>query len=246
MPTHNSRQPRTNFLLHARRRVIEDTIERNSWGTSRCEWMCCFPNTGGLHRTSGDAPLETHNLIHHNPWQPITNCRMCAERSVIEDAAEGKSWGKSTCEWICCVSNTKRLYHTFVDALFETHNLTHNTTWQPRSNWGIFAGRSIEEDAVGHNTLPPWCHMSQSNSLLSRRIQVAANAYKDKPHKSARHTTKHKRGVNPDRKRCKQIKYLKDVQVCNVASNRKVQYMSLITSGRKLLYAMEVTVLPMP
>ncbi len=29
-----------------------------------------------------------------------------------------------------------------------------------------------------------------------------------------------------DRKWYKQIKYLKDVQVCNVASNRKVQYMS--------------------
>jgi hypothetical protein len=56
---------------------------------------------------------------------------------------------------------------------------------------------------------------------------VAANAYKDKPHKSARGTTKHKRGVNTNRKQYKQIKYLKDVQVCNVAaSNRRVQYMS--------------------
>jgi hypothetical protein len=57
---------------------------------------------------------------------------------------------------------------------------------------------------------------------------VAANAYKDKPHMSARCTTKHKRGVNADRKRYKQIKYLKDVQVCNVASNRRVQYMSSV------------------
>jgi hypothetical protein len=38
---------------------------------------------------------------------------------------------------------------------------------------------------------------------------------------------KNKRGVNADRKQYKQIKYLKDVQVCNVASNRRVQYMSL-------------------
>jgi hypothetical protein len=113
--------------------------------------MCCFPNTGGLHRTSGDAPLET----------------------------------------------------------------------------GAFAGRSIEEDAVGHNTHPPWCHVSKSKSSSSRRTQIAANAYKDRPHKSARHTTKHKRGFNADRKQYKQIKYLKDVQVCNVLSNRKVQYMSL-------------------
>jgi hypothetical protein len=212
--------------MHAGRCAIEDPVERNSWGKSRCEWMCCFPITGGLHCTSGDAPLETHNLIHHNPWQPITNCKMCAERSVIEDAVEGNSWGKSECEWMCCIPNTERLYCTSVDALLETHNLTHNTTWQPRSNLGIFAGRSIVEDAVGHNTHPPWCQVSKSNSLSSRRTQVVANAYKDKPHKSARHTTEHKRGVNANRKWYKQIKYLKDVQVCNVASNRRVQYMS--------------------
>ncbi len=113
--------------------------------------MCRFPKTGGLHRTSGDAPLET----------------------------------------------------------------------------GVFVARSIEEAAVGCNTHPPWCHMCKSMSLLSRRTQVAANAYKDKPHKFVRHTTKHKRGVNADRKWYRQIKYLKDVQVCNVASNRRDKYMSL-------------------
>ncbi len=226
MPTHNPRQQRTNCSMCAGSCVIEDAIERNSWGKSGCEWMCSFPNTRGLHRTSGDPPLETHNLIHHNPWQLITNCRMCAQRSVTEDAVEGNSWGKSECEWICCIPNTKRLYHSSVDAPLKTHNNTHNTTWQPKSNWGVFAGRSIEEDAIGHNTHLQWCHVSKSNSLSSRRTQVATNAYKDKPHKSARCTTKHKRGVNADRKWYKQIKYLKDVQVCNVASNRRVQYMS--------------------
>jgi hypothetical protein len=125
--------------------------------------MCRFPNTGGLYPTSGDAPLKTHNLIHHNTWQPITNCRKCAERIVIEDAVEGNSWGRSECEWMCHVPNTERLYHTSVDAPLETHNNAHNTTWQPRSNWGVIAGRSIEEDAVGHNKHPPWCHVSKSN-----------------------------------------------------------------------------------
>jgi hypothetical protein len=150
MPTHNSRQPKTNCLMHAGRCVIEYAIEHNSWEKSGCEWMCHFPNTRGLNRTSGDAPLET----------------------------------------------------------------------------GIFAGRSIEEDAVGRNTHLPWCHVSKSKSSSFRRTQVVANAYKDKPHKSARHTTKNKRGVNADGKWYKQIKYLKDVQVCNVTSNRRVQYMS--------------------
>jgi hypothetical protein len=150
---------------------------------------------------------------------------MCAERSVIEDTVERNSWGKSKCEWMCCIPNNEGLYLTSIDAPLETHNLTHNTTWQPRSNWRIFAGRSIVEDAIEHNMHPPWCHVTKSNSPSSRRTQVAANAYKDKPHKSARRTTKHKRGVNANRKWYKQIKFLKDVQVC-VTSNRRVQYMS--------------------
>jgi len=45
--------------------VAEDAVERNSRGKSRCEQMCRFPNTGGLHRTSGDTPLETPTL-----WDP--------------------------------------------------------------------------------------------------------------------------------------------------------------------------------
>jgi hypothetical protein len=151
---------------------------------------------------------------------------MCAERSGVEDAIEGNFWGKSKCEWICCVPNTKRLYHTFVDAPLETHNNTHNTTWQPRSNWGVFAGKNIEEDTLGRNTHLPWCHVSKSNSLSSRRTQVATNAYKEKPNKSARRTTKHKKGVNTNRTWYKQIILFKDVQVCNVTSNRRIQYMS--------------------
>jgi len=46
-------------VISLARSVVEDAIEHNSWGKSRCEQMCRFPNTGGLHRTSGDAPLET-------------------------------------------------------------------------------------------------------------------------------------------------------------------------------------------
>ena len=64
--------------------VIEDAVERNSRGKSRCEQTCRFPNTGGLHRTSGDAPLETPTL-----WDPelITRGGM-HEGSVVEDAVE--------------------------------------------------------------------------------------------------------------------------------------------------------------
>jgi hypothetical protein len=38
--------------------VVEDAVERNSWGKSGSDLMCRFQNNGGLHRTSGDAPLK--------------------------------------------------------------------------------------------------------------------------------------------------------------------------------------------
>ncbi len=46
--------------------VCGDTVEQASWRKSGCECKCRFPNTRGLHRTSGDAPLE----IHHSPHPP--------------------------------------------------------------------------------------------------------------------------------------------------------------------------------
>jgi hypothetical protein len=167
-------------------------------------------NINNEHNSSCHVDFNTH-MPTHNSRQPKINCSMRAGRCVIEDAIERNSWGKSGCEWMCCSPNTEGLHRTSVDAPLET---------------GVFAGRSIEEDAVGCNTHLPWCHMSKSKSSLSGTTQVAANAYKDKPHKSARRTTKHKREVNTDRKQYKQIEYLKDVQVCNVTSNRRVQYMS--------------------
>jgi hypothetical protein len=74
MSTHNSWQPRTNCRIWAGRSVIEDTIERNSWEKSGCEWMCRFLNTGGLHGTSRDAPLETHTPTNNTSLQLRTNC----------------------------------------------------------------------------------------------------------------------------------------------------------------------------
>ncbi len=73
MSINNSWQPRTNCRMCAGRSVIEDAIERNSWGKSSCEWLCCFPNTGELPRTSGDASLETHTLTNNTSLQPRTN-----------------------------------------------------------------------------------------------------------------------------------------------------------------------------
>ena len=46
-----------------RNSVVENAVERNSWGKSRDELLCRFHNSGGLHRISGDAPLETQILL---------------------------------------------------------------------------------------------------------------------------------------------------------------------------------------
>ncbi len=247
MPTHKSQQPRTNCSMHAGRSVIEDAVKHSSWGKSGCKWMCCFPITGGLHCTFGDAPLETNNLICHNPWQPIINCRMCAERSVIEDAIEGNSWGKSKCEWICWVPNTKRLYRTSVDAPLETHNLTHNTTWQPRSNWGILAGRSIEE-VVGHYTQ---CRGATClNPILCCLEEPKWPPMPTKTnHTSLQGVPQHTKGES----------MLIEYGINSVNITKMSKYVMLhqtggfdiwvqitFTSGRRLLYALEVTLLPMP
>ena len=44
--------------------VVETAVKRTSWGKSRNELLCCFHNSAGLHRISGDAPLETRILTH--------------------------------------------------------------------------------------------------------------------------------------------------------------------------------------
>ena len=113
----NYRQPEliTRGGMHERS-VLEDAVVRNSWGKSRCELMCRFPNTGGLHRTSGGAPIETPTLC--DP-ELITRGGM-REGSVLEDAVERNSWGKSRCEQMCRFPNSGGLHHTCGDAPLET------------------------------------------------------------------------------------------------------------------------------
>ncbi len=66
MPTYMSGQLEDMNAVHDLGHVVEDAVERNSWGKSRSDQMCRFPNTGGLHRASGDAPFETQNYTHDN------------------------------------------------------------------------------------------------------------------------------------------------------------------------------------
>ena len=176
--------------------VVEDAVERNSWGKSRCEQMCRFPNTGGLHRTSGDAPLETPSL--RDP-ELITRGGM-HEGSVVEDAVERNSWGKSRCEQMCRFPNTGGLHRTSGAAPLETPTL--------------------------QNPVPVWCHVHKSNSSSSKQTQVAAVAYKQILHQPVKHSTKHKRSLNANRKvgngplksnvKCLSLNYIRNnIVVCN-------------------------------
>ena len=146
--------------------------------------MCRFPNTGGLHRTPGDAPLETPTL--RDP-ELITRGGM-RKGSVVEDAIERNSWGKTIrCEQMCRFPNTGGLHRTSGDAPLETPTL--------------------------QIPVPVWCHVHKSNSSSSKRTQVAAVSFKYTLHESVRHSTKHKRSLNVNRKRHKQILKLKYVSV---------------------------------
>ena len=57
-------------------RVVEDAVERNPWGKSSSDLLCRFPNTGGLHLTSGDAPLDTQNISLNNGTNGAHNRRI--------------------------------------------------------------------------------------------------------------------------------------------------------------------------
>jgi len=101
-----------------------NAIEQATRSKSRCESKCHFPNTGGLHRTSGDALLETH---------------------------------------------------------------------------------------------PSFSYVHKRNSPSSKRTQAASRAFLINRNESARHSTKHRRISNANRKKDKQHYHLKDVKICKAA-----------------------------
>ena len=117
---------------------------------------------------------------------------------VCGQAVEQASWVKSGCEYKCCFLNTGGLHRTSVDSPLETHHSPH----------------------------PPWYHVHKSNSLYSRRIQVTAVAYIHKRDGSTKHSIIHRRKVNANNKSRKQYHLLKDVEVCNVVSE-KIKYLTL-------------------
>ncbi len=169
-----------------------NAIERATRGKSGCESKCRFPNTGGLHRTSGDAPLETHLEMAHENENSVV-CGNAVERNQ-GNAVERATRSKSECESKCRFPNTGGLHRTSGDALLETH--------------------------------PSFYYMHKRNSSSSKRTQAASRAFLVNRNESARHSTKHRRILNANRKKEKQHYHLKDVKICKTAL-KKVKLLDL-------------------
>jgi hypothetical protein len=172
------------------KRVVGTAVERNSWGKSRCDLMCRFPDMGGLHRTPGDAPLDTRNMsqsrgdlkrrfpntggLHQNPGNTPHDTRNTTQVSLRS--------------------------HTGTKPFHATSIIKLGTTITP-----------IVGDIEMTTHSPSWCHVNQSLTPSSKRTRVAASAYKDTSFKSAPRFTKHKRCNNAIRKHYKQVRFLKEV-----------------------------------
>ena len=77
------------------------------------------------------------------------------------------------------------------------------------------SGDAPLETPTLQNPVPVWCHVHKSNSSSSKRTQVAAVTYEQILHHPVKHSTKHKRSLNVNRKCHKQNFKLKDVVVGN-------------------------------
>ncbi len=172
----------------------DNAVEQATRGKSGCESKCRFPNPGGLHRTSGDAPFVTH---------PKMACGNAVEQNP-SNAVEQATRGKSGCESKCCFSNTRGLHRTSGYAPFETHperahehdnsSVCGNAVEQNRGNAVEQARRGksgCESKCRFPNTgglhrtsgdapletHPPFSYVHNSNSPSSKRTQVASSAF---------------------------------------------------------------------
>ncbi len=112
-----------------RNSVVENAVERNSWGKSRNELSCRFHNSGGLHRFSGDAPLETQILTHNqNEYDLNSQILEGIKKSVVEYDVEHNSCEKSKNELSFHFHNSYELQRFCGDEPREKQVLVGNQT----------------------------------------------------------------------------------------------------------------------
>ncbi len=187
------------------RRVVGTAVERNSWGKSRGDLMCRFPDMGGLHRTSGDAPLDTRNM----------------SQSRVDQKGHFPNTGGLHQNPGYTPHNTRNMTQVSLRSHAGTKPFHATSIIKPGTTITPIVG---DIEMMTHS--PSWCHVNQSLTPSSKRTRAAASAYKGTSHKSSPRFTKHKRCNNAIRKHYKQVRFLKEVQVCNIASNSNVQYLN--------------------
>ena len=109
--------------------------------------------------------------------------------SFVANVIERSSWEKSRRGSKCRFPPKGGLHHTSGDASLETH---------------------LE--------IPNWCHAYKSQSPSSRRTRAAAVEYRIVSQTHQGHSTKHRRCVNENRKRFKQVNYLREIKSRKVVS----------------------------
>ncbi len=181
--------------MSSRNSVVENAIERNSWGKSRNKLSCRFHNSGGLHLFSGDAPLETQILTHNrNDHDLYSQILEGIKNSVVEYDVEHNSCKKSKNELSFRFHNSDGLQRFCGDAPRETRVLIGNQT--DHETRVLIRNQSYEESYLDNADPPSYCHTYKAVTPSSLRTREAAIAYKKEATKPIKRNTKHKRERN--------------------------------------------------
>jgi len=150
-------------------RVKGNAVEQPFGGKSSGDQMCRFPNTGGLHHTAGDAPLNT---------QLLSQDAIVIER-VKGAAVEQSSWGKSSGDKMCRFPNTGGLHHTAGDAPFETQLMSKDDHKSQKAHSELLNINDVRNGttAMANSINPSWCTVHNSDTPTSERTRVATSAF---------------------------------------------------------------------
>ena len=215
-----------------RNSVVENAVERNSWGKSRNELSCRFHNSGGLHRFSGDAPLETQILTHNrNDHDLYSQILEGIKNSVVEYDVEHNSCEKSKNELSFRFHNSngqKRFcgHEPREKQVFVCNQTDHETRVHIRN-------QGYEDLYFDNADTPSYCHTYKAATPSSLRTREAAIAFKKEATKPIKRNTKHKRERNTKKKTIKQKHFLKDIMPPSNKATSNVKFLTIndITKG---------------
>ena len=157
---------------------------------------------------------------------------------VVEAAVERNSWEKSRGDGMSRFPNTGGFHHTSGNEPLDTIRImsrnkdgllgTQTGTKLPSGKSTIAPGTEIApsiRDFTLTTDSPCWYHVHKSQTPSSKGTKVAASALKNKSLKLASRTKKSKR-YNDDRIPYKQVRFLKEVGISNIASKKNVKYLT--------------------